>query len=133
MAARAKSNGKGLKFATAHDQVLYELSKKVWGKVEGDDEREMVANGKANRVALPIGGGKRRFPLLKEAVAEIEKKTGNRLVVEALETVDAEKASVLEKKFKKQKIAEIKHHMHELDLMKETLKLVMEGAERAMD
>lgn len=45
--------------------------------------------------------------------------------------LDPAKAEALEKRLKKQRMAETKHHVQELDLWKETFKLIMEGINRA--
>lgn len=133
--AREKKSKKALKFAKVHDQNVYELSKKVWGQRKDDDEskaRARSVNKNSNGVLVKCGGGslKRGYPFLKDAVMKMKSSVA---AAEALERIDSEKGRSLEKKLKKQKLAEVKHDMHGMDLLKETVKLVMESLERARD
>ena len=67
------------------------------------------------------------FPFLKAAAETM----GTRFAAEKLAKIDPGKAEVLEKRFKKQKLAEMKRHTRKMDLLKETVKLIIEGIQRA--
>lgn len=127
IADRAKS-GEPFQFAKPHDEAVYELGKKIW--VRDDESEGRVPNG----VAADGGGGtvgslnlKEKFPFLKDAVEGM----GKRFAEEGFEMMDPTKAGAFDKRVKSQKIAEMKLGVHELELWKETLKLIMEGVEKA--
>lgn len=113
---------RGARVPNSHDEAVYELGKKLWA---GNEE-----GGVSNGVAADGGGGNlevEKFPFLKGVV----ERKGERFLMEGLLMTDSLKAEALDRRIKKQKIEEMKEHVLEAELSKETLRLLMEGMERA--
>ncbi|KAJ6816372.1 heme-binding-like protein, chloroplastic [Iris pallida] len=111
-----------LQFATPHDRTTFEISAKIWG-----EDTAAAAVAAANGKESPSNGN--GYPFLKEAFAA---KGWDFAAVMALENLDPGKAKALEEKFKKQKMAVMKHHLQRMELQKETVKLVMDGMDKTI-
>ncbi|XP_020113495.1 STOREKEEPER protein-like, partial [Ananas comosus] len=82
-----------------------------------------VANGKAEHER-----GKFPLPYLKEAVDELAKEHPcGAAFKRAFEFLDEPKAKGMEEKLKKLRMEEIKQHLRRMDLMKETVKMMLEA------
>jgi hypothetical protein len=181
-ASRAK-NGRDADLPTPHDQIVYELGKRVWGATdnagggsaaddafeisgdgggESEEEREIgesdedigrddrahknkrlrpitMANGNVagfgamnvnSRGKLDFEKGKDVYPYLWETVEDLSKEHPHGVAFKkAFELIEGPKARGMEEKLRKFRLTEIRQQLRRMELMKETVKMVLDALE----
>uniref|UniRef100_A0ACD5ZPI4 Uncharacterized protein n=1 Tax=Avena sativa TaxID=4498 RepID=A0ACD5ZPI4_AVESA len=99
------------------------------GGLEGHDRR---ANRRLTGITLSNGNakGKDMYPYLCEAVEELSKEhPSGTAFTKALDVLEASRALSMEEKLEKFKLSEIRLQLRRMDLMKETVKMVLDALE----
>ncbi|RLN34606.1 uncharacterized protein C2845_PM03G36500 [Panicum miliaceum] len=74
--------------------------------------------------------GKDAYPYLWETVEDLSKEHPNGVAFKkAFELIEGPKARGMEEKLRKFRLTEIRHHLHRMELMKETVKMVLDALE----
>ncbi|XP_072981203.1 STOREKEEPER protein-like [Typha angustifolia] len=152
-AATRGKNGAGPEFTKPHEKTAFELSKNLWGskstasenagadsdedarEESDDDNANPVAAGKLHRITngnVESGKEKLSYPYFHEAIEQLGKDHPcGTSFKRAFELLDESKAKAMEEKFKKQRIADIRQHLRRMDLMKETVKMMLDALAKA--
>ncbi|KAK1607531.1 hypothetical protein QYE76_031204 [Lolium multiflorum] len=98
-----------------------------------------VSNGTANTVAIghcdrggkgAVGKGNGMYPYLWEAVEELSKEQPSGTAFrKAFDVLEGSRALAMEERLEKFKLSEIRQHLRRMDLMKETVKMVLDALE----
>ncbi|KAM0920806.1 hypothetical protein ACQ4PT_007287 [Festuca glaucescens] len=111
------------------------------GGWEGPDHRAnrrlkaiTVSNGTANTIAIGRcnrgGKGNDMYPYLWEAVQELSKEQPSGTAFrKAFDVLEGSRALAMEERLEKFKLSEIRQHLRRMDLMKETVKMVLDALE----
>ncbi|XP_051204862.2 uncharacterized protein [Lolium perenne] len=113
------------------------------GGWEGPDRRAnrrlkaiTVSNGTASTIAMGHcnrgGKGNGMYPYLWEAVQELsEEQPSGTAFRKAFDVLEGSRALAMEERLEKFKLSEIRQHLRRMDLMKETVKMVLDALEGA--
>ncbi|KAH7838830.1 hypothetical protein Vadar_031710 [Vaccinium darrowii] len=142
------TNGQDRSFSNPHEQMSYDLSKKIWGSeanngVEVDNGKGSTGKVKKNQKVLPkvdelgspdgVKEGTREEVELNTSAkralrfdASIGGSSLEAILEDGLELIDGTKKSELEEKWRQFRVEEVELHIKRLDLVREQAKLLLE-------